>query len=139
MPDTLTDAIADLDDDYLRVQLLLAVRRAGSEQPRRAGLWHALAGLLAAEQQRRRQSTQLTGGAGEADVPDGVSAVDDVREELRRDVEALDAEYGDAQGEFPTPAGQAPPVEPEPLTAQPPPAAAAPPAEPAAPEGQGLS
>lgn len=137
MPDTpeLADAIAELDDDYLRVQLLLAVRRAGSEQPRRAGLWHALAGLLAAEQQRRRQSASLTGETAEgAGTPDGLSAVDDVREELRRDAEALDAEYGDAQGDFPTPAGQAPFVD-EAAPPEVPPGAPAP----GDAEGQGLS
>ncbi len=106
----LADAIADLDDGYLHLQLLLAVRRAGSQVPRRAGLWHALAGMLAAEEQRRGQSQKLTGDASAADVP---SAVEDVREELRRDAEAIEAEYGDAVGEFSQPAGQAPLVQPE--------------------------
>lgn len=110
MPDTpdITSAIADLDDGYLRVQLLLAVRRAGNEEPRRAALWHALAGLLAAEQQRRGQSAQLTGDSatgGDATIQE---TLDSVREELRRDAAAIEAEYGDAAGEFPNPAGQAP-------------------------------
>lgn len=116
MPETpdLASAIADLDDGYLRLQLLLAVRRAGSQEPRRAGLWHALAGLLAAEQQSRQQSAGLTGGGGKGDEAGGdqASALDEVREELRRDAEAIEAEYGDATGAFPQPAGQAPPVEP---------------------------
>lgn len=117
MPDTpdLASAIADLDDDYLQVQLLLAVRRAGTEEPRRAGLWHALAGLLAAEQQSRRQSSQLTGAGAPAAVVDHdlTSTLESVREELRRDAAAIEAEYGDAAGEFPNPAGQAPLVEPD--------------------------
>ena len=112
MPDTpdIASAIADLDDDYLRVQLLLAVRRAGNEEPRRAALWHALAGLLAAEQQNRSQSSQLTGETGASgDLAGSTQAtLDSVREELRRDAAAIEAEYGDAAGEFPNPAGQAP-------------------------------
>jgi hypothetical protein len=116
MPDAadLASAISELDDGYLQVQLLLAVRRAGSQEPRRAAMWHALARLLAEEQQRRRQSTQLTGEAGPGEIADeGRSAVDDVREELRRDADAIDAEYEDAAADFPAPAGQAPLVQPE--------------------------
>lgn len=112
MPDTpdLVAAIADLDDDYLRVQLLLAVRRAGGEEPRRAALWHALGALLANEQQSRSQSTQLTGESGASAGTRGSiqETLDSVREELRRDAAAIEAEYGDAAGEFPNPAGQAP-------------------------------
>ena len=111
MPETdLAAAIADLDDDYLHIQLLLAVRRAGNEEPRRAGMWHALAGLLAAEQQNRSQSTQLTGQSGATGEPGAPiqSTLESVREELRRDAAAIEAEYGDAAGEFPNPAGQAP-------------------------------
>ena len=113
MPDNpdLTSAIADLDDDYLRVQLLLAVRRAGNEEPRRAALWHALAGLLAAEQQSRGQSTQLTGDSVTGGAGPIQETLDSVREELRRDAAAIEAEYGDAAGEFPNPAGRAPFVE----------------------------
>jgi hypothetical protein len=85
-------AIAALDDGYLRVQLLLAVRRAGTDEPRRAGVWHALAALLAAEQQRRRQSDELTGGGREEDLLPPASVVAEVQQELRLDVEALEAE-----------------------------------------------
>lgn len=117
MPQTpdLASAVADLDDGYLRLQLLLAVRRAGSQEPQRAGLWHALAGILAAEQQRRLQSAELTGEPGRAEEAGELQALalDDVREELRRDAEAIEAEYGDAVGDFPQPAGQAPLVEPD--------------------------
>lgn len=88
----LAEAIAALDDGYLRVQLLLAVRRAGTDEPRRAGVWHALAGLLAAEQQRRRQSDELTGGGDDDDLLPSASVVAEVQEELRLDAEALGAE-----------------------------------------------
>ncbi len=88
----LVEAIAALDDGYLRVQLLLAVRRAGTDEPRRAGLWHALAAMFAAEQQRRRQSDELTGGDDEADLLPPASVVAEVKEELRLDAEALEAE-----------------------------------------------
>ena len=88
----LQEAIAGLDDGYLRVQLLLAVRRAGSDEPRRAGLWHALAGLFADEQQRRRQSDELTGGDDAGDLLPPASVVSEVKEELRLDAEALSNE-----------------------------------------------
>ena len=65
MPESsdLLGAIADLDDSYLKVMLLLAVRRARSEEPRRAGFWHALAGALADEQETRRSAAELRPGA----------------------------------------------------------------------------
>jgi len=89
----LAAAIAELDDGYLGVQLLLAVRRAGTDEPRRAGMWHALAALLAAEQQRRRQSTELTGTRGAPpDLLPPASVVAEVKQELRLDDEALEAE-----------------------------------------------
>ncbi len=93
MADTseLAAAVSELDDGYLRVQLLLAVRRASSDEPRRAGMWHALAGVLAAEQQRRRDE----GNGGDLSADDGLppaSAVAEVREELRLDAEALSLE-----------------------------------------------
>ena len=86
-------AIAALDDGYLRCQLMLAVRRAGTDEPRRAGVWHALAALFAAEQQRRRQTDELTGGGNdEADLLPPASVIAEVQEELRLDAEALKAE-----------------------------------------------
>ena len=111
MPETpdLAAAIADLDDGYLHLQLLLAVRRAGNEEPRRAALWHSLAGLLAAEQQSRQQTSALTGEGGAGGDLSAVIAA--VREELRRDAEAIEGDYSDAMGEFPQPAGKAPFVE----------------------------
>ncbi len=114
MPDTreLASAISDLDEGYLQAQLLLAVGRASREEPRRAAFWHALAGLLATEQQRRRQSAELTGPPA-ADGLDVETALRQVRDELRLDAETLEAQYADATGEFPTPAGQAPLVQPD--------------------------
>jgi hypothetical protein len=85
-------AIAALDDGYLRCQLMLAVRRAGTDEPRRAGVWHALAGMLAAEQQRRRQSRELTGSDDAGDLLPPASVIAEVQEELRLDAEALKAE-----------------------------------------------
>ena len=85
----LEGAIAALDDGYLRAQLLLAVRRAGSGEPRRAGMWHALAGLLAAEQQRRRQSDELLGCTEDPELAPPAAVLAEVREELRLDAEAL--------------------------------------------------
>lgn len=111
----LAAAISDLDDGYLQAQLLLAVGRASREEPRRASFWHALAGLLAVEQQQRQQSAGLTGSpTTQADDAGGApSALAAVLEELRHDAETLEAQYADATGEFPTPAGQAPLVQPD--------------------------
>lgn len=111
MADTneLTAAIAELDDGYLQAQLLLSVGRAGRDEPRRAAYWHALAGLLAEEQQRRRQGVELT-GESDGDAAEMTATLDHVREELRLDAETLEARWLDATGGFPTPAGQAPPI-----------------------------
>ncbi|MGI8686910.1 MAG: hypothetical protein ACR2MO_17775 [Acidimicrobiales bacterium] len=114
MPDTpdLVAAISDLDDGYLQAQLLLAVSRASREEPRRAAFWHAMAAMLAAEQQQRRQSAGLTGDVdGEAGGADMASALEQIRDELRLDAETLGAQYADATGAFPAPAGQAPLVQ----------------------------
>lgn len=111
----LASAISDLDDGYLRAQLLLAVGRASREEPRRAGFWHALAGLLAAEQQQRQQSAGLTGTttAQAGDEAATSSALEAALEELRSDAATLEAQYADATGAFPAPAGQAPLVQPD--------------------------
>lgn len=85
----LATAVSDLDDAYLQVQLLLAQRRAGSEEPRRAALWHTLAVTLAEELSRRG----LT-GSGRA-TPEELRQV---QEELVRDAEVLRAEYDEAAG-----------------------------------------
>jgi hypothetical protein len=105
-PAQLLAAISDLDDSYLKVMLLLAVRRAGSEEPRRAALWHALAQLLAEEQEARRRISQMEGPAerepGEEDL---TTAIDAVREELRRDADALEAEVQDTLSGLESPPG----------------------------------
>ncbi|HET7487430.1 MAG TPA: hypothetical protein VFJ85_05830 [Acidimicrobiales bacterium] len=97
-----------MDDGYLQAELLLAVGRAGREEPRRAGFWHAMAGLLAAEQQRRRQGAELTGPEESVLSDDVAAALEYVQEQLRLDSETLTAQYQDAIGGFPAPAGQAP-------------------------------
>ena len=97
-PNDLREAIAELDDGYLRAQLFLAVRRASSDEPRRAALWHSIARLLAAEQQRRQEAG---GGGGEESADDEMartSVMADVREELRLDAEAVDLETFEPDG-----------------------------------------
>ena len=106
--DELNSAISELDDGYLQAQLLLAVGRAGREEPRRAGFWHAMAGLLAAEQQRRRQGEELTGPQESVLSDDVAAALAHGQEGLRLDSDTLDAQYQDAIGGFPAPAGLAP-------------------------------
>jgi hypothetical protein len=61
----LTSAIAELDDGYLKAMLLLAVRLASSEDPRRSGFWHALAVALADEQEKRQGAGALGRAAGQ--------------------------------------------------------------------------
>src|SRR2546430_17730118 len=87
----LTSAVSELDDDYLRVMLLLALTRARSEEPRRAGFWHALAVTLAEEQEKRRRAAALTPGAA-APVTDEGPALEAVLDELRQQVASLEAE-----------------------------------------------
>lgn len=88
----LAAAVSDLDDAYLHVQLLLAQRRAGSEEPRRATLWHTLAVAFAEEQGRRGLA-----GPGRATPED----LRQVSEELVRDAEIVRAEYQEAAGRPP--------------------------------------
>ena len=99
MADTseLAAAVSELDDGYLRVQLLLAVRRASTDEPRRAGMWHALAGILAAEQQRRRDEASGASPSADDGLPPA-SAVAEVRKELRLDADALALEPFGAEG-----------------------------------------
>lgn len=89
-PPDLAEAIADIDDVYLHVQLLLAQHRAGSENPSRSGLWHALALMFTEEQVRR---------GGPPPTSDNRAAVKEARESLIRDAAVLEAEYADAVGE----------------------------------------
>ncbi|MFN2506699.1 MAG: hypothetical protein ABR540_21215 [Acidimicrobiales bacterium] len=95
----LSASVAELDDDYLSVLLLLSVRRATSEEPRRAGFWHALAATLSAEQDKRRGSAELLDTASPGGLqPDDRSELEAVLAELRRDVETLEAEVREFQG-----------------------------------------
>lgn len=106
----LTSAVADLDDGYLKVLLLLAVRRARSEEPRRAGFWHALAVALAEEQETRQGAAKLQGSspveAAEVDplanLPEGGPEVDRVLEELLLDLTTLKSELAESSGRMET-------------------------------------
>jgi hypothetical protein len=95
----LSSAVADLDDGYLKVLLLLAVRRARSEEPRRAGFWHALAVSLAEEQETRRSAAELQPSAV-APVPEPGAEVDQVLDELVHDLTTLKAELKESGGEM---------------------------------------
>lgn len=86
-------AVADLDDVYLHIQLLLAQHRAGSEEPRRAGFWNALAMMLTEEQGRR---------GGPAPDASSAEAVQEARESLIREANLFSAEYAEASGQMAT-------------------------------------
>jgi hypothetical protein len=97
--------VAELDDAYLKVLLLLASRRADSSEPRRAGFWHGLAGILSAEQEKRQGTAALGRPSPAATLQtDEVAELEAVLDELRRDVVALESEYRAAYGQMP-PAG----------------------------------
>lgn len=100
----LDDAVSELDDGYLRVLLLISVRRASSEEPRRAAFWHALANVLGVEQAKRTGAAEFQHEAPAALSPGDVSEVTAVLEEMRRDVETLEAEYREAFGDLAGPA-----------------------------------
>ncbi|MGI9032445.1 MAG: hypothetical protein ACR2HY_01915 [Acidimicrobiales bacterium] len=96
--------VSELDDPYLKVLLLLASVRAESAEPRRAGFWHGLAGILSAEQEKRQ-------GAGALGRPEPVAVKEGemaelalVLDELRRDVATVESEYRASYGQMP-PAG----------------------------------
>ena len=99
----LNQAVAELDDGYLKVLLLLAVRRTRSEEPRRSGFWHALAVALAEEQETRRSAAELRPDAVAPDPPEGAD-VDLVVDELVRDLTTLKAEVRESAGQM-SPAG----------------------------------
>ena len=98
-PDALDAAVSELDDDYLKVLLLLSLNRARSEEPRRAGFWHALAVTLAEEQEQRRRAAELAPDAA-APVADEAPALEAVLQELRREVASLEAEIRESAGEM---------------------------------------
>lgn len=105
MPENdLASAAAELDDDYLRVLLLMALSRARSEEPRRAGFWHAVAVVLAEEQEKRRGAAQLSAaGAGVAAEPTGPE-LEAVIAEMRTQLASLEAEARESVGDL-DPAG----------------------------------
>lgn len=95
-------AVAELDDSYLKVMLTLAVRRASSEEPRRAGFWHALAVTLADEQEVRRSAAVLEPKAeATAIAADESPDLQAVLDELRMEMHAVEAELQEASGHMP--------------------------------------
>ncbi|HEX3393383.1 MAG TPA: hypothetical protein VHS52_02555 [Acidimicrobiales bacterium] len=103
--DELVPAVSDLDDAYLKVLLLVAIRRATSEEPRRAGFWHGLAAILAAEQEKRRGVAQLGDDEPFALQPDELPELQTLVADLRADLETVEAEYQESYGQTPPPAG----------------------------------
>jgi hypothetical protein len=92
-------AVAELDDSYLKVMLTLAVRRASSEEPRRAGFWHALAVTLAEEQEIRRSAAVLEPkGEATAVAADESPDLQAVLDELRMEMAAVESEVKEASG-----------------------------------------
>ncbi len=97
--DDLVSAVSELDDGYLKVMLLLALNRARSEEPRRAGFWHALAVTLADEQESRGQAAAFGGTAGVAAGTD-TADLEAVLDELRNQVASLESELRESAGEL---------------------------------------
>lgn len=95
--------LSDLDEGYLKVLLLLAVRRAMSEEPHHAGFWHGLAGVLSAEQEKRRDVVEISGAPPAPLRPEEIDELETVLEAWRRDVAALEAEYAESHGKMPKP------------------------------------
>jgi hypothetical protein len=100
VPDELTAAAAELDDEYLKVLLLMALSRARSEEPRRAGFWHAVAVVLAEEQEKRRSMAELSpsGVAVSAEAEEAELAA--VIEEMRTQIATLEAEARESVGDL---------------------------------------
>jgi len=96
----LNSAVAELDDSYLKVMLTLAVRRSQSEEPRRAGFWHALAVTLAEEQEKRRSAAELEPAAQTTAVAVEAHELHSVLEELRHEMASLEAEVRESIGDI---------------------------------------
>lgn len=99
--DELNSAIADLDDSYLKVLLTLAIRRSQSDEPRRAGFWHALAVNLAQEQEKRRRGAALRpSGEATAIAVDEAPELQSVLDELRIEMATLQSELRESVGDM---------------------------------------
>lgn len=91
--------VSELDDTYLKVLLLLTSRRAENAEPRRAGFWHGLAGILSAEQAKRQDAGAL-GGQPPGTVPeDEMAELTLVLDELRSDVATIESEFRASSGQ----------------------------------------
>ncbi len=97
--------VSELDDAYLKVLLLLAGRRAEGAEPRRAGFWHGLAGILSAEQEKRQGLAALGRQEPTALQDDEIAELEAVIDELRRDVATLESEYRASYGQMPAAGG----------------------------------
>ena len=93
--------VSELDDVYLKVLLLLASTRAESAEPRRAGFWHGLAGILSTEQEKRQGAGALARREPAALEKDEMAELGRVLDELRRDVASIESEYRAAYGQAP--------------------------------------
>ena len=109
MPDVTDELnLSELDDEYLKVLLLLAARRASSSDPRRAGFWHGLAGILSEELEKRQAIAAFSGAQPAVLQPGDVAEFEAVLEELRSDLAALESEYRAAYGQLPSPGVERP-------------------------------
>ncbi|MDQ6614386.1 MAG: hypothetical protein M3083_06490 [Actinomycetota bacterium] len=109
MPDVTDELnLSELEDGYLKVLLLLAARRASSSEPRQAGFWHGLAGLLSAEQEKRQAVAAFGGSRPVGLDPAEIAELEAVLDEMRRDLTALESEYRAAYGHLPAPGAEAP-------------------------------
>ena len=99
--------LSELDDGYLKVLLLLSARRAASSEPRRAGFWHGLAGILSTEQESRQAMADFEGQQSAEAGPEEIAELEAIVDELRRDLTSLESEYRAAYGQMPTPGSEA--------------------------------
>ena len=81
------------------VLLLLATRRAENAEPRRAGFWHGLAGIVGLEQERRQDASALGRHEPAALGDDEMAELGFVLDELRRDVATVESEYQASYGQ----------------------------------------
>jgi hypothetical protein len=91
--------VSELDDVYLKVLLLLSVRRAEGAEPRRGGFWHALAGVLSVEEENRQAAKQPRNSEASMQ-PDEAAELQAILDDLRRDVASIEADYQESYGEL---------------------------------------